>query len=109
MESQTQEQTAPAATDAAAPIKLGQKDAVFAFVTESMAGVTMEPGETVKARLAKKDDASKAVRKAVRQKLFAAIKAGTIKLSKPYDDSKLKKYCSGLINNWLKKDPRLNT
>lgn len=81
--------------------KLSQKDAVYNFVVEAL---TDKPAEGTKLR----DSVTKDVRKIVRQRLFAAVKSGEVKLSKQFDDSKLKKYCSGLINNWLKKDPRFN-
>ncbi len=95
-----QEQTVET-TSQAAP-KLSQKDAVYNFVTEALAGVARAEGTKLK------DLVTKEVRKTVRPRLFAAVRSGQIKLSKEYDDSKLKKYCSGLINNWLKKDPRFN-
>jgi poly-gamma-glutamate capsule biosynthesis protein CapA/YwtB (metallophosphatase superfamily) len=97
METQAQEQTVEQTGS-----KLSQKDAVYTFVTEALAGLA--PGEGQKL----KDLVTKEVRKTVRQKLFAAVKSGEVKLSKQFDDSKLKKYCSGLINNWLKKDTRFN-
>lgn len=80
--------------------KLSQKNAVYNFVTE----VVGQPKEGTKL----KELVTKEVRKIVRQRLFASVKTGQVKLSKQFDDSKLKKYCSGLINNWLKKDPRFN-
>lgn len=82
--------------------KLSQKDAVLKFVTEALGLNQLPEGAKLK------DAVTKEIRKAVRQKLFTAIRNGEVKLSKQYDDSKLKKYCSGLINNWLKKDSRFN-
>jgi hypothetical protein len=93
MENQAQEQTA----------KLSQKDAVYNYVTEAL-GQSAQVDETIKLRSL----VTKEVRKVVRQRLFAAVRSGEIKLAKQYDDSKLKKYCSGLINNWLQKDKRFN-
>jgi hypothetical protein len=98
METQTQEQAAQTTADVS---KLSQKDAVYTFVT-AVVGQPQEGGAKLKELVTKE------VRKTVRQRLFAAVKSGDVKLSKQYDDSKLKKYCSGLINNWLKKDPRFN-
>lgn len=98
MEAQTQEQTTVTTTTS----KLSQKDAVFKYVSEAL--VNTVQGENQKVR----DLVTKEVRKTVRQRLFNAVKTGEVKLSKQFDDSKLKKYCSGLINNWLKKDPRFN-
>jgi hypothetical protein len=40
--------------------------------------------------------------------LFEGFRAGTIELSREYDDTDLKGYCSGLLSNWLRKDSRLN-
>lgn len=81
--------------------KLSQKDAVYNYVKEALSEVNTEATKL-------KDAVDKDVRKVVRQRLFAAVKSGEVKLSKQFDDSKLKKYCSGLINNWLKKDPRFS-
>lgn len=79
-----------------------QKEAVYLYITETL-GTTQAPeGSKLK------DMVTKEVRKIVRQRLFLAVKTGEVKLSKQFDDSKLKKYCSGLINNWLKKDMRFN-
>ncbi len=83
------------------PSKLSQKDAIYNYV---MSALNNKPAEGQKL----KELVDKDVRKVVRQKLFQAFKTGEIKISKQYDDSKLKKYCSGLINNWLEKDPRFN-
>lgn len=81
--------------------RLSQKDAVFSYILNALEN---KPSEGQKL----KDLITKDIRKVVRQKLFADIKSGEILISKQFDDSKLKKYCSGLINNWLKKDSRFN-
>lgn len=96
MEVETQEQTKP-------QVKAGlsQVDAVYNFTIEALSN---KPATGQKL----KELVTKDVRKVVRTKLFAAIRSGEVKLRPQYDDSKLKKYCSGLINNWLKKDPRFN-
>lgn len=99
METQTQEQ---AAEQTQATGKLSQKDAVYNYVVEALGSADRPEGTKLKELVTKE------VRKIVRQRLFAAVKSGEVKLSKQFDDSKLKKYCSGLINNWLKKDPRFN-
>lgn len=98
MEAQTQEQTVVTPTEVS---KLSQKDAVYNFV---VAALENKPADGQKL----KELVTKEVRKVVRQRLFSAVKSGEVKLSKQFDDSKLKKYCSGLINNWLKKDSRFN-
>ena len=82
--------------------QLSQKDAVFNAFSEVIdeKGNVRAEGEPLKVLF------TKDVRKAVRQKLYAGIKAGTIKCKPTYDEKKLKKYCSGLISNWLAKDER---
>ena len=94
---------APEATQATAATssKLSQKDAVFSFLLEALNNKPAE-GQTLKSLVTKE------IRKVVRQRLYQEFKAGNVKLSKTMDDGKLKKYCSGLINNWLKKDERFN-
>lgn len=82
--------------------KLGQNDAVYQYTVQALKGATTPEGVALKSIVTKE------VKKEVRKRLFDGFKAGQIKLKNPMDDSKLKKYCSGLINNWLKKDPRFN-
>jgi len=84
-----------------ATVNTSQKDAVYQFALEAL---TAKPttGQALR------DLITKEVRKSIRLKLFEGIKTGTIKLARGMDDSKLKKYCSSLINNWLKKDERFN-
>lgn len=101
METQNQvnsPETAAPAAKATTP----QKDAVYQFAVEALAGATRAEGQALRALVTKE------VRKAIRVRLFEGVKSGSIKLSRSMDDSKLKKYCSSLINNWLKKDPRFN-
>ncbi len=99
MENTTQEQ--PVAEAAPTVAKASQKDAVYKFVLEALEAKPAE-GQTLK------DLVTKETRKVVRQKLFTAIRANEVSFSKQKTDSDLKKYCSGLINNWLKKDPRFS-
>lgn len=101
---QTQAASAVTSTPVQDVSKLSQKDAVFQFVQEAIltSGVVITGAEKLR------DLVTKDVRKTVRTKLFNSIKSGDIKLSKEMDDSKLKEYCSGLINNWVKKDTRFN-
>lgn len=40
--------------------------------------------------------------------LFEGIRSGSIEMSTEKSDSDMKQYVSGLISNWLRKDPRLN-
>ncbi len=79
-----------------------QKDAVFQFASAALGDVKAPEGQALRSLVTKE------VRKAIRLRLFEGVKTGSIKLSRTMDDSKLKKYCSSLINNWLKKDPRFN-
>ena len=100
METQTVESLVPK-TD---KTKLSQKDAVFNFTTEILvsAGKSRVQGEPLKTLVTKE------IRKLVRAKLIESLKKGETRLSKSFDESRIKKYASGLINNWLKKDPRFN-
>jgi hypothetical protein len=91
------QETAPAA-----PKATKQKDAVRTFITEALASAGPADATAAKARMTKE------IRKVVRQRLFAGMRDGSIVLGSAMDDSKLKKYCSSLINNWLKKDAQLN-
>lgn len=99
--------------------KMSQKDAVLLF-TKGVLGLNQEGavltgGTTLKSCLlagpediAEVVQAKKVKRKAVRILLFDAFKAGRVKISCEKTDAQLRKYCSGLINNWLKKDPRFS-
>ena len=40
--------------------------------------------------------------------LIEGFKSGKIDLDRSYSDTELKSYVSGLLNNWLRKDKRLN-
>jgi len=44
----------------------------------------------------------------VREILWEGFKAGKIVLGKTYTDEQLRGYIPGLINNWIRKDKRLN-
>ncbi len=101
--------TTPETTGTEAPVvvdtKISQKDAVYNFVREALVeGNAIAQAEGMKL----KELVTKDIRKIVRTRLFQGMKGGDIKMKRPMDDSKLKKYSSGLINNWLKKDPRFN-
>lgn len=82
--------------------QLSQKDAVFSAFQEAVdeKGVVRAEGEPLKVLF------TKDIRKSVREKLYLGIKSGTIKCKPVYEEKKLKKYCSGLISNWLSKDER---
>jgi len=75
---------------------VNQKEAVFAVVS-SIVGEISGPVELTSSQK------STAV-----ETLVAGFKAGEIRLDAVYDDRKLKQYVVGLLNNWLRKDTRLN-
>lgn len=103
MEAQTTqaETTAPVAK-----IAIQQKDAVYSFLTAALIGTTVTVAQ-LKDKAVKTAE-KKAVLKSARVQLFDGIKTGAIEYSKrdSKTDGELKKYCSSLINNWLKKDER---
>lgn len=85
------------------PSVIEQKDAVYQLALTALAGAQPAEGQPLKTLVTKE------VRKSIRVGLYNGIKAGSIKYSKSgKTDGQLKKYCSSLINNWLKKDPRFN-
>lgn len=83
---------------------LSQKQAVKQFLKEALdnKGITMAEGDAMKSYI------SKEMRKEVAQRLFNGMRDGSIALSSQKDDKALRKYSSGLISNWLKKDKDLN-
>ena len=96
-------ETQPQATETAAS-QTEQKDAVFNLALQALNGQTATEGQPLKSLVTKE------VRKAIRVGLYEGIKNGSIKYSKTgKSDGQLKKYCSSLINNWLKKDSRFNS
>lgn len=76
-------------------MKLSQKEAVYNAVTS---GQELTEGQPV--------TLSKAERTEVIEVLVKGFEADQIELSSKQED--LKKYVSGLLNNWLRKDKRLN-
>lgn len=94
----------PKANLAAEPMQ--QKAAVLALAKKALG---LADGAELPEGKALKDLVTKEVRKAIRVGLFEGIKNGSIKYSKQgKTDGELKKYCSSLINNWVKKDHRFN-
>ena len=75
--------------------KFTQKEAVYSALV-SVCGVA-DAGSPTKAQ-----------KQAVHDILVEGFKAGTIELSRSYTDQELKNYVTGLLNNWLRKDTRLN-
>lgn len=87
-----------------APSKMTQKEAVYTFLTDA---ITAE-GKTRLEGSKLRDYVTPAVRKIARQRLFAGFKAGEIGMRKEKTDDALKRYCSGVITNFVTKDPRFN-
>jgi len=83
---------------------LKQKEAVYHFVNQALEGtdVTVAQLKDVSVKTA----AKKAVLKQVRVNLFHGFRNGTVKISKQKSDGELKKYCSIITCNWLRKDKR---
>lgn len=103
MEQVNQVENTEVKSEATAVAQTEQKDAVHALALQALNGAQPAEGQPLKSLVTKE------VRKAIRVGLYDGIKAGTIKYSKAgKSDGQLKKYCSSLINNWLKKDPRFN-
>lgn len=75
---------------------MNQRDAVFSAVTEVVGEVDG------------KVELSKTQKQMVHTILFTGFKSGAIEHSKLPDDATLSKYIPGLVNNWCRKDPRLN-
>lgn len=107
MEAVNQQENTEVKSEAATPAQTEQKDAVHALALQALSPEAVEGAKALGQPL--KSLVTKEVRKAIRVGLYEGIKAGTIKYSKAgKSDGQLKKYCSSLINNWLKKDPRFN-
>ena len=51
---------------------------------------------------------SKDQRRTICQILFEGFRSGSIELKREYTDKELSNYITGLLNNWLRKDKRLN-
>ena len=83
-------------------VQLSQKEAVYLYLNDALQGTGINIAQL---KESKKAPEVKPLLKGVRVRLFEGVRSGSIKC-KEMDDSKLKKYCSGLINNWLTKDPR---
>jgi hypothetical protein len=82
--------------------KLSQKDAIYKYALDALNGAVIPEGQKLK------DLINKEIRKVMRQRLFLSFRSGEVNLRDGFDDSKLKKYCSLIISNWLKKDKRFN-
>lgn len=89
-------------TESTVVAKKKQKEALFEFVNDTLAGRARTEGQAVRDLLSKED------KKAIKQRLIDGIKAGTIEYKKSMEEKALKKYCSCLVSHWLKKDARYN-
>ena len=76
---------------------LNQKEAVF----QAVVGVTGFAGEGT-------CEPTREQKAMIHQVLVEGFRSGKIKIDTQYPDEKLKQYVVGLLNNWLRKDTRLN-
>ena len=81
-------------------VVLSQKEAVKQFILEAVEakGCVREEGAPFSVLV------TKDIRVSVKERLFSGFRDGSIRLKSEKDDKALRKYCSGLISNWLKKD-----
>lgn len=79
-------------------IKLPQKEAVYKYTLEVLTDV--KPGEKLIELLTKE------VKHHIRQKLFDGFSQNLIVLRNPKEGKALKKYCAGVLANWIGKDER---
>lgn len=83
--------------------QISQKDAVYNLAIAALNDAKPAEGQPLKSLVTKE------VRKSIRVGLFEGIKNGSIRYARAgKTDGQLKKFCSSLINNWLKKDQRFN-
>lgn len=75
-----------------------QREAVYKVVTDVVGEV--RPGEAVKLDSAQK--------KEVHERLIAMFLNGEVDFRGTVDEITIRKYVPGLVNNWLRKDTRLN-
>jgi hypothetical protein len=82
---------------------MNQKDAVFTATMSVLSDKGLELNGDIKSH-----PELKAIRSAVHAIVTEGFRTGSIKLESEFDDAGLKSYVSGLINNWYRKDKRLN-
>lgn len=85
--------------------RVSQKDAVFSAVISVLKenGVEFMVNQDTLSDVLDKD-----LRMLIINNLINKFKTGAVVLSKGYNDKELKSYVGGLVNNWTKKDMRLN-
>lgn len=81
-----------------------QKEAVYTAVISVLNENNIEVSETTDIGSLMTRD----LRSQVNNILFEGFKSGQVLLEKPFSDTELKAYVSGLQSNWLRKDTRLN-
>jgi hypothetical protein len=87
-------------------VQLSQKDAVYKYIAEAITGTNIT-FDMLKVKAQEKTPEVKLLLKDVRRRLYEGIKSGEIVFKKEgKTDSELRKYTSGLINHWLKRDTR---
>jgi len=87
-----------------------QKDAVFSAVSQILASnnISFNPSSTNVASLLTRE-----LRSQINARLVADFTSGSVEMSddaktKLNDVAELRAYISGLVSNWVRKDPRLN-
>lgn len=87
-----------------------QKDAVFSAVTQILASnnVSFQSGSTDVSTLLTRE-----LRAQINTRLETDFRSGSVEMSddaksKLNDTAELRAYISGLVSNWVRKDPRLN-
>ena len=83
--------------------KIQQKDAVLKFIRE----VLTERGVDVLSQISLRPLVTKEIKREVRNRLMAGLVNGVFVVNGKSAENP-KKYCSGLISNYLKKDVRYN-
>ena len=89
--------------------KLSQREATYNTIINELSnnGVSFQDGSDVKKVI------SSDMKKKIKEALMNSFKNGNVNHAADFNtklnsDTELSKYCSGLISNWIKKDPRLN-
>jgi len=82
--------------------QVSQKDAVFLALNTGI----RETNKSIDGTSVLRSYVDKAVKKVARLELNNMIRLKLVKCKATYNDSQLKKYCSGLISNWMIKDKR---
>lgn len=86
-------------------MKISQKDAVYSVTIETLNenNISFEEGIDCMSSVVDKD-----IRNTIVEKLLNLFENNKVIVNKQQEDSDLKRYVSGLVSNWAKKDDRLN-